>query len=186
MEINVDKLKNELSKLNKLVEEYEDVYLNMYNELLHASSNWQDECSLRFFENVKLEKTKVKITLDETKEIRDIYTYLIDKYEDVGNKIHVILNNKDKINNKFNNYVNKIDDLIRNYKNLDTSFCSYERKMLANEQRKIVDMRNKTVEIKEKYSQIFQEIDEIEKETAQKLSKINIEILKQSNISTYV
>ena len=55
-EIKVDKLKDEVVKLNKLIDDYEDNYLNMYHEIMNSNSDWIDGNSITFFSEKDLEK----------------------------------------------------------------------------------------------------------------------------------
>ena len=69
MKINVSNLKVEIKKLNKLIDEYEDTCLNLYNELASNQVYWNDDISKKFNENIMLEKIEVKETINECKKI---------------------------------------------------------------------------------------------------------------------
>ena len=57
MNINIEKLKINLSELNKLIEDYEKIYYSLYNELSNCSGFWQDNNATLFFEDVNIEIT---------------------------------------------------------------------------------------------------------------------------------
>ena len=64
--------------------------------------------------------------------------------------------------------------------------CEYEEKILVQQKEKIINMKKNVEYLKEKYKRILLEIEEIEKEIGVKISKIKIEIIKETDIKNYV
>ncbi|MBE6152813.1 MAG: hypothetical protein E7166_01110 [Firmicutes bacterium] len=186
MKINIMIIKSEILKLNTLIDEYENNYLNLYNEIKKASSYWQDGNSINFFNDADYYKLKIQLNVEEIKQLKEVYNYLINKYSQIGNKITFNLNSRTYLINSFNSYINQIDEIIKLYNNLDLSFCSYERQKLINQRNQFKSIKNSLIKIKKNIINKLEYIEEIEKEINLKLSKISIELLKENNVSNYI
>lgn len=188
MEINVLALEKENERLTKSIDSFYDNVLNIYNELNWASGCWNDFHAGLFFTNVNSEKIKINNTYNELKSLNDVYTYLIEQYKSIGNKIKVNLEGKDRVINKFNNYREKINELLTLYNNMDLGFCSGST--LANkiykQKQELLKIKEKLIQDKEKIKDIFEKIEEIEKDVNLKLSKIDIEVIKQADINEFM
>ena len=186
MIIDVNNIKDEIVKLNGLVDKYEENYLNLYNEINNASSYWNDLISVKFFDSCKIEKIETKTALDEIKSIIDVYDYILEKYQEIGNKIKCEIKDKSIIISNFNNYIVKLDDLIREYNLLDYNFDHKISSILNDQLYKLKNNRKILNSIKNEVKDIFDNIETIEKEINLRLSKINIEIIKETDISTFI
>lgn len=186
MDINIEKLKGDLRELNNLIEDYESIYYNLYNELSNCSIFWRDNNSCLFFDNVRLEKIAVNETITEFKQITEVYNYLVNKYGEFGNKIKINTKLKNDILSKFDNYLEDIYDILDAFKNLTFRFDKTISDNIYRDMEKLVDIVNILVSLKSKIKKHFNEFEEIEKEVSLKISKINIEILKESEISNLV
>ena len=186
MIVHVDKIRVELDKYNNLITKYENAYLNLYHELNSASLYWNDGNSPKFFENVDSEKNKVSNSILELKSVRDVYFYIAESYEKLGNRISFDLKYQDSIINKFNLYIDKLDKIITLYNELDLTFCAEEANLLRTELDKLDHMKYSVTALKEKVRKIFMQIEEIEKEVHSRLSKIDIEIIKKKEINEFI
>ena len=186
MIVHVDKIKVELDKYNNLINKYENAYLNLYHELNSASLYWNDGHSAKFFDNVEVEKNKVSNGILELKSVRDIYFYIVESYEKLGNRISFDLKYQDSIISSFNKYIDKLDEIINLYNNLDLTFCAEEANLLKTELEKLGHMKYSVTAIKNKVRKIFLQIEEIEKEVKFRISKIDIEIIKKKEINDFI
>ncbi len=186
MQVNILKMKAEINKLNNLIENYELTYLNLYNEINKASSFWQDNNARNYFKNIEIEKRNTKRFIDEVNSCKDIYKFLIEKYEKLGNKISVNIKNKDDVVSELNKYLDKLQSIINYYDNLDLSFCPNERIYLLNEKDKLKEEKNQVNNIKDGIKEKFSYIEEIEKQISSKIAKIDIEILKETDIKGFI
>lgn len=181
--INLSNLKSELNRLSNLIDDYEDSYLDYYNQISSFSFIWNDNYSKKFFNNIKMEKLKVKTTLNEIQSIYDIYKYMYDKYICIGNKISFDINNKARFIDKINDYIDYINSIIYSYNSLDLSFCTSSiRNNILNEKEKMKKVRDRMLESKERIVSLLNKIDSIEKSIRLKLSKIDIELVKITDI----
>ena len=185
MIINVDKLRDELVKYNTFINKYEDIFLKLYGELNSASVYWNDGRSISFFEHVDKEKDKIKNVISELNGIFDFYSYIVENYEKIGNKIRFDLSVKDSIIDKYNIYINKVEEIIRCYNNLDLSFCPQEASLINDEKNKFLTIRDVVINSKNNVEKIFFEIERIEKEIGLMVSRINIDFIKETDISLF-
>lgn len=184
--INISNVQKEVIQLNNLIEDYELTFLNLYNEVNKISNYWKDEHAKAFYKDLDHRKIKVANTIDELKKIKNIYKYIQEKYELLGKKIEFNLNYKNKILNKLINYIDKVKDIINNYESLDLSFCPYESKYIRNELSRLRQHKNELIKYKSNVEKKFNYIEETEKNIKIQISKIQIEILQESDISKFI
>lgn len=186
MEINIQNMENYISKLNKTIDNFSNNILNIYNELNWANSNWNDFHARLFFTNVNSEKNKLNNTYDELILLKEVYQTIVNQYREIGNKIKINLENRDIILNKFNSFNEKINELLSLYNNLDLSFCSDIAIMLNKQKNELLKIKEELINIKSKIRDVLMKIEEIEKDINLRLSKIDIEIIKQVDINEYM
>ncbi len=186
MEINVSNLEKDSEKLIKSIDNFSNNILNIYNELKWANGCWSDYHSRLFFTNVESEKTKVNNTYEELTQLSEIYKTIVAQYKNIGNKIQVNLENKDIIITKFNSFQDEINELISLYNDLDLSFCKDISIKISNQKEELLKIKENLTLSKEKIKETLVKIEEIEKDINLKLSKINIETIKQADINEYM
>ena len=186
MLVRVDNMRTQLNLLNKTLVNYEEDYRNFYNELNNASSYWQDPHAEKFFNNAKLEELKAKNTIEEITSLRDVYTYFVEKYENLGNRISFDLDKKEDCLLKLEKTLNQMEEIVRSYEQLNTSFCPSIGKKLNDEKQVVIKEIKNLQAIKEKIKETFLAIEEIEKNIYQKLSKIGFEVVKEANLREFI
>lgn len=187
MRVDVSNIKTELVKLNKLIETYEDNYLNLYNELNKASTYWQDVHSINFFDDVDSYKLKLEINVEELNSLCDIYKYLVDQYQKIGDRINFDLDKKNSVVRTIDTYIQEINSIVSSYRSLNLSFCThYERETLMREMRRLQNYKNILSETKSEVIKKFETIQSIENRVKSKLSELSIEIIKENNVSEYI
>lgn len=186
MEIQVSRIKEELNELNKLIENYQLNYLNLYNIVNDMSHYWQDHYSNLFFKDIEVRKLEIDNTVSEINNIKNLYNYLIYKYENIGNNIKFNLSNKESIYNKIDNCLNQYQSIINSYNSLDLSFCGSEVNSIGSQISRITNAKNILSNYKEELRNIINYIEETEREITRKISEINIEDIKEQEIEKYV
>ena len=186
MEINVSNLKSEINRYNKIINDYEENILNLYNELFQTQTYWQDGNSIKFINTLELEKRQTNNKIAELKSISDILKYITTEYEKIGNKIAFDLSTKNLIDTYFNNYISKIDNIIKKYNSLDISFCPNEAIVLKDERNKLQAIKSDVLDIKQKINKTFKQLEEIETQIKNKLEKINIEYITENSVSDFI
>ena len=184
MKVNVNNLKNEISALNKLLDDYEENYLNYYNVLSSFSFYWNDARSKIFFASLPKEKMQCANLLDELKDLKGVYSYIADKYSALGNKISANLNARNKVLRYFNNYIDKLDRIINRFDYLDLSFCSTGiYNSIRNRRNELSNMRERAKTARNKVDNIFDKIDRIETEIKKKIRRVNVSVIRETDIS---
>jgi len=186
MKINIINLKSETKKLSKLINEYEEIFLNLYNEILSGSIYWDDNISKLFFENINIEKNQVENTINELNDLKEIYEELIRKYEEIGNKIEVLPKTKDEILSAVNNYLDKLHKLIELYYDLNLEFNNPETSILHKHLDKLIKIKSDVFVLKEKIKKHYETIEELERKINLKISKIKIELIKEKEKNKFI
>lgn len=183
MIVKVDSIKTECDRLNSLIEDYNMTILNMYNELSFSENYWRDRHSMLFFDNIKTEKRKNLNFVTELRNYKDTLNYLVKSYQAIGNKIDCTLKNKDSVIGKFDQYLNKLDSIISTYNRLNLYFCPREASYLNYERSLLEADYNRMNAIRSNVKKTFEKIQSIENEVKLRLSRINIEYIKETDIS---
>ena len=186
MDVNIENLKENIKELNLFIEEYESNSRNLYNELSNCSIFWQDNKSTMFFEKVNIEKIAINESINEIKEIYKIYTYILNKYSQIGNKIKFDIKLKNEIITKCDKYINYINDIKYDLRNLDYEFDYTIANKIYNEINKLGYIINDLTELKKNIKKHFELFEEIEKEVNLKISKIKIDVLKLTEINNFI
>lgn len=186
MEINISELKLQLNSFRRKINEYDKLYLNLYNEINYATSSWQDPKANSFFSCCEEKRKKIQKTISELNEFVNIYQYIVNKYESLGEKIKIILKNKDSILAEMDKYIDGLESVISSYQKLSLWFCPNEAYILNKQLSKIKENKMKIENVKKELKNVFDLVEDTEREVNIKISKINIEILKGINVNEYV
>ena len=186
MEINIESLERDSNRLSKSIDDFSNNILNIYNELNWASGYWSDYHARMFFTNVENQKNKITKTYNELVSLNDVYESIISQYKSIGNRFKVNLENKDVLLNKFNTFSEKVNELISLYNDLDLSFCNDIANKINKEKRELLKIKENIIASKTKVKDTLLKIEEIEKDINLKLSKIDIEVIKQVDINEFM
>ena len=186
MKINVSNLKVEIKKLNKLIDEYENTHLNLYNVLSSNQIYWDDDISKRFNEKLILEKIQVKTTIKELITVKNIYEELVSKYEKIGNKLEVIPKSKDIIISKLDTYLDKIHQILEIYNEISINKKSKEMLIINKHINKLKKMEIEVSSIRKNIKEKYELIEEIENNINLKISKIKLEYINEININEFI
>ena len=186
MMINIDELKASLDSLNQLISDYEEIHLNMSNNLSSTMFSWNDVNSKKFLVCIDNEKKDFNTLISNYKSYYDIYKYIYEQYSKFGKVIYYELENKESIYASFDKYISKLEGIIYKYDNsmiINDSSLSYK---IYNERRKL----NETLEnVKSIYSDVknfYNSINDIDLEISERMSKIDIRSVQEISITDYV
>lgn len=181
MQVHVKNMKLYTEMLKKKIQAYEENDRNLWNEMNISSSYWQDFRATKFYDSTRTEQVKIKNTIKELYSMQEIYNYFVEQYASIGNHIFFDLDKKDRCIRKLDIFIQKIKEVENLYKNLDTSFCPQEKNFLEKEAQNLNKIRNELQKIKEEVINTFLKIEEIETNIQLKLSKIQIEFIKETD-----
>ena len=169
IEVNIEALKNSLSELSGVIDEFEEIELNIFNQLSQSTTYWKDTKSIEFEEKIEMEKRESSTFLVFVKNEKNIYQYIIDKYSSIGNKIKCNLNNKDKI-------IKSITDCISNINNVDIQFDEIEYcdeyYWIMSQRDKLRNAKQVLEEYENQITEMFDKIQEIENNIESKMKSI--------------
>ncbi|MBR1416816.1 MAG: hypothetical protein IJ572_03260 [Bacilli bacterium] len=186
-EVDVLNLKEEIGKYNSLIDEYQENYLNVYNEIKNSNMYWVDPQALLFFESKELEKNKIDVSLEELKSIKNIYDLIVSQYERLGNNIKFDLSKRDIILSKLNVYINKLNRIITLYNSLDISYASPSiRTSINNQIASVKSMINVANSVRKNIKDIFDKIVESEDKIRKAIANIQIEVLPASTTERFI
>ena len=172
MEISVSKMKTEIINLDHLINEYENNFLSLYNELFSFSFYWKSEFSENFFDAKRKEKVALKEFIDELKSYKDVLNFVCTEYGLSGEKIFFDLDRFDSTYTKICNFYESLQKLFDEINLLGVSnpkikpFLDFDIKRFKNDLILFDDF-------KKNYLEKINMIKENEKEIRYRLSKID-------------
>lgn len=172
IEININEIKNNINSLQTLIEQYEEIKLNIFNNLKDVCINWQDGNSLVFDNKIFLEKQETELLIETIKAKKEVFNFIYEKYSDIGRKIRCNLNNKTTLLNTIDNCYNQAINILNEFNKIDRSFYYTELNSIQNQKEKIITVKNKISIIKTKTSKLYSKIEIIEEEVKKKIKEL--------------
>lgn len=186
MLVDVAGIRKEIQELNILLDEYENIYLNLYNEMLYASSFWVDSKAELFFKDAKIDKLKIMKTLEELKSAKSIYEYIVNTYGELGEKVAFNLNARNIIIDDFNYYIGRLNTVINIYISLDFHLIPNYSYVFYRDKKKMISNRDLMATLRDRIIHSFDKIKEIEDTVNGKISKFQIEFMSRDNFDIYL
>lgn len=180
MKVVINDLKKSISNLSNYINLYENNCLNMNNLFSEIHDYWIGDNAISFFNKIDLEQKKVNINIGELKSLLNVYKYIVNEYSNFGNDIMANINQEEYLATYFNVYLNIINQIIILYDNIPSSYT-----YLIDEQRRyFINLKQQISDIKNNLKAACSDISRIETAISNKFSKIKIEVLKESDISS--
>lgn len=170
-------MKISTSKLKCSVDYYEKIFLNLKKTFLDIENNWFGQSNKLFFKKIYEEQLKIEKNVIELRDIISVYNYCIQEYSTIGKKIYFDLESFDKLNNYANNCIDILSNIIFEYDNVPSKFNYLVESQLKYFRQCYDDF----IIIKQRVKNICERIKNLENVINSKLSKMNIEILKESD-----
>lgn len=162
IELDIKEIKKEVIILDDLLKKYEEINLNLFNELKDVCINWQDGDSKIFETKIYDEKIETSTLINTLKDTINIFRNIVSSYQEIGQTIKCNLNQKNNIINTINTCLNQANDIIRQYNYINASFDSTEQIRLNNQKNKMYLLRDKLLTIKEDLIRTCKKIETIE------------------------
>ena len=172
VDIPFSKIKTEIINLDHLINEYENNFLSLYNELFSFSFYWKSEFSDDFFDVKQKEKLALKEFIDELKSYKDVFSFISMKYGSHGEKIFFDLEKLDTTYSKICSFYVSLQKLVDEINLLGASnpkikpFLDFDINRFKNDLVLFGDF-------KKNYLEKINMIKENEKEIRYRLSKID-------------
>lgn len=172
IEVNVIDLKKEIDEITKYINEYEEIQLNLFNQLKESTINWQDGYSKQFESKIYLDKQEALTFLQQLKSKKEIYTFIYNKYNELGKRISCNLNNKNTIINSLDNCISQANSIINQFNRIDNSFYYWEYQTISTCENKIIDIKNKLNNSLSRVRSLYQKVESIEKDINAKIKEL--------------
>ena len=182
MRVKVSEIRKNVSSLSNLIDDYENNYLNMCNVLNEANNSWNGEKSLLFYDKTNSEQGKVHNNINEIRSLISVYNYIVSEYSNFGNDVFFNVSKKDGLATFFNIYLEMVRQIIRVYDSFPASY-NY---LIDNQRRYFISLEQQIRDIKNKFNSSLDSIDNIEDKISQKISKISIDVIKESDVRKIV
>lgn len=172
IKINVIKLKEELEQLKSIMDEYETVELNLFNQLKNSCNDWNDPRTPAFAEAVDKEKKESHNFEDSFKDATDCLKYIILQYETIGNMISVNLEKKASIIKIYGTIESRINAILSNINSVDMSFYYSELSNIKDMKNSFENLKTDLIDSRDKVKEMFKKIERIEENVASKIKNL--------------
>jgi hypothetical protein len=172
IKVDVSKLKTELEQLNSIIDEYDEIELNIFNQLKNSCNDWNDPRTPAFEEAVNKEKKESMSMLDSFKDVQNCLNYIIAQYETIGNRITVCLEKKSSIIKTYGSIESKINSIISTINSVDKSFSYSQKHNIIDLGDSFENLKNDLVDSRDRVRDLFKRIERIEENVAVKLRSL--------------
>ena len=167
IEINNQYIKENILKMNKLLEDYQLTQANLFQQLNNSCISWQDGNSVVFDNLIKEEKKESEFFYSLLINRRNLFNSIYNYYNDIGNKIRCNLQNRsnsiklaDGCKNSCSSVMNEMNNI-----NFDISVVrdnvNSAYNILNNAYNKIVKYYDRVREIENSILVLIRKIDDI-------------------------
>lgn len=171
VDVDTIELKNYIDSLNSLIEEYEEIKLNLFNQLNNSFMNWQDGNSLVFESKIFEEKQEASLILTSLKNKKDVFSLIYNKYVEIGKQIKCNLDNKESLIRNIDGVINETNSVINSFNGVDMGYFGGDIMAAKN---KIVAAKGKLIEVKDSVSKMYNRIEEMERLINNKIKELEV------------
>ena len=175
MIINLNYMKNEIEKLNALIDEYEENSINLKNSFKSVSFFWNGNLMQKYMDDVNNELKKLDLTILNLESIKDIYNYIIEQYSFIGRKIEFDNSFKVKVFTYFDTIINDYDNILQKYNLVNYSLDSQLTTIIEKERVTLLNNKNSIINYVSDLKNIYNKLEEVEKNIKQRIYKLNLE-----------
>ncbi len=172
-EVDTTELMGSLDSLKSLLEEYEEIKSNLFNQLNMSCMDWHDGNSMQFDNHIYEDRKESDFLLTSLKMRQKLFEFIYAKYNSIGKKIRCNLNKKSSLMRTFDDCLEELQDILNEFGNIDRSFYYSEQSLIDNQRRKIFKMKSDVKFGKEQAKNLFSKIEEIEKEISVKIKELD-------------
>lgn len=186
MYINTKLLSKNLDMLNADINQYSNTFNNYYHEMKNAENYANTNVTRSFFNKTKEENTSNRTFYDELLNLKKIYTYARNQYNNLGNSINFDLPKKENISQNAQSVKASLANIKRRLYSIDTYKCPelsyYVNNAITYINNAIEDVNNFENENKNKLNFI----DNTERRISDMLKDLTITKITETDITPFM
>ena len=190
LKIDVQSMKNHAEKLTKLIDEYEENAMIISREIQNADTEWHDDNTEKFFNNLEKQKSELKEFIASMNEVGKAYDKIEEKAKKIKSNIKTaFVDSKYKSNTMsvYSTAINKLWNVRNRLNSQSTYFCTYyEKNLVRNAVYKLGNAAQSLENSKRKVENLFDKFSVLETEINSLLSKIEVASITEIDYSEYL
>lgn len=173
VEVDVPNIRSVIENLESIIGEYEEIELNLFNQLKDCCiNNWQDGNSADFEDQMYVEKQESDMILESLNDKKDIYEFIYNEYSDIGRKIKMNLNGRSRVLSTIDRAYDNARTVISLFSSVDTGY-RYGGDILA-QKAKIQNVKYQLSNLKMEVNSLYSRVEQIENEIRNKINSLDI------------
>ena len=186
MLVNVKKLRDNLDRFSTVTNEYYYNYTNLYNEINNSKSYYNSAKATNFYNACDLEKVSNDDLYNDIDSLKKVYKYICEHYSGIGNTIEFELGNSTALFNQIKEINNKINTIRRSLNEIDTSMAREIYYAILEIDNRLNSMQKNLQELERGNKNTINKINDIEKNVKNKLSKIDVGYINETDIRPFM
>lgn len=172
VDVDIEQIGNYIGQLNKVIDEFEEAELNIFNQLKDSCINWSDANSLVFSEQISDEKKSTDLFLIALQDNVKLFDYVCDEYRSIGTKIRFNLDKKDAIISAIEDSITKANAAISAINSVNSGY-GYAALGSIHAQKSAIESAKRTLQtLKIKVNTLYNKVKGIEDNIASRIAKI--------------
>lgn len=181
VEVNVLELKKELMDLNKIIDEYEENNLNLFNEIKNISFYWNDKTAINFIEVMKIEEYESKSIIKDLLSKKNLLSYIYEEYIDIGKKIKYNVSDSKKTIKLIDEYIEILNDVALSFSSLNIVKENKNTYEVEEIKEKLNNIKNTLINTKDQIARLSKKIGKIEDIVVNKINNLEKIVISEFN-----
>jgi chromosome segregation ATPase len=190
LKIDVKSIRDHSEELRNLVSEYETTSMSLVQEVINQDTNWFDDNSGFFFEDVKQQKQEIAKLVTSLEDVCNRYDDIADSINAIESSINKVFCDqtyKGRIKNKYDVAITKINNLLSSLNGASTYFCNYSERSAINSAKNSLSKAVKRLEdSSNEVERLITELSRLESTIISTISGISIESIRELDLSKYL
>lgn len=172
VDVDVKSLGGFVTELKKLINDYDELQLNLFNQLKLSCSDWHDGNSALFEEKLKDEKNASTKFLNALVKDKDIFEYAYKEYKTIGEKVHFNLAKRNSVLAAIDDAINKTTYVLNEFYCVNRSWYYSELNQINAEQRNFESIKSGLKTMKQSVNDLCNKVVLIENNVSSLLAKM--------------
>jgi len=171
--INVDftSYDTRINNLIKLIDEYEQIIINLFDSLKNSCVDWQDSMSILFEQSINNDKNETYLYLSNINSKKEVIEYIYEQYSKIGKKITIDFQYKEKILREINDVCEKLKKITFKIDNIDEVEDSVK---FALQKQKIKNVSKNMLAYQKKIYNLYSTLEDIEISIKKRINEIEV------------